>query len=213
VTRLVCCLALCGGIGTAHAGPVTYTLDPGASQLTVQIFKDTSALSDFAHDHVILATGWTGRTIIDLDENGKVRSCHIKVDVPISGLQVDNPALRQVLGMKVMLTDAQRAQVGEHMRGEDQLNAASYSTISFAAWACSGSLGAMQVEGSMSIRGTYKAVSFTFPASITDGTLTGSGGFSLTHSDFGFSPYTAFLGQLRNKEELRFSLKVTGTAQ
>jgi len=71
----------------------------------------------------------------------------------------------------------------------------------------------MQVDGSMSIRGRSTAVSFTLAASITAGRLEGSGGFSLTHSDFGFAPYSAFLGQLRNKQELRFAVKVSGTAQ
>ena len=199
--------------GTAWAAPTTYALDSNASQLTVQVFKDASALSDFAHDHVILATGWSGSTTLEFDEDGAVQSCDIGVDVPVSGLRPDIPDIREAFGMRVMLTDAQQVQVGEHMRGEDQLDASNHTSIRFEASTCKGSLDALQVDGSLTVRGQKKAVSFTFAGSIEEDTLSGRGGFSLQHADFGFSPYTAFLGTLRNREELRFVLQVVGKAQ
>jgi polyisoprenoid-binding protein YceI len=204
---------LAGWVGAAHGAPTTYTLDPAGSELTVQVFKDNSALSALAHDHVIAARGWTGSATIDVDESGAVQGCAVTVSVPVRQLQPDIPALRAALGWTVMLTDAQQAQVKEHMVGADQLDGGNHATIAFTAEDCSGTVDAMVVNGSMTVHGQVKAVGFTFVGAIAQGQLSGTGGFSITHADFGFEPYNAFLGTLRNKEQMTVSIRIAGTAQ
>jgi hypothetical protein len=211
--HIVSILAALNGISVAHSAPVTYKLDPTASQLTVAVFKDNSALSDLAHDHVIAAKGWTGSATLDVAESGTVEGCSITVHVPVASLEPDIPALRRARGWSVMLTDPQRAQVKEHMVDKDQLDADTHPSIAFNAEHCTGTLGALNVEGSLSIRGQSKAIRLTLNSTVENGVLTGTGEFNIRHSDFGFKPYAAFLGTLRNQEQMTITVQITGNAR
>jgi hypothetical protein len=199
--------------GGAQAEPVTYRLDSDASRLTVRVFKEESALSDLAHDHVILATGWAGSATLDVAEDGVVTSCEVKVVVPVAGLAADLPEQRKKAGMEVTLTESQQAQVKEHMLAKDQLDEKNHGQIRFAAHRCSGTLAALQVEGQLTLQGRAVPVRLSLEASIADGVLKTAGGFKLTHKDLGLTPYSAFLGTLKNQQKLVFGVEVTGKAE
>ena len=69
-----------------------YRLSPSASELTVQVFKDTSSLAArLSHDHVIQASQMTG--VITWSDNAS--DCVVDVRVPILGLRVDPPQDRK----------------------------------------------------------------------------------------------------------------------
>lgn len=200
----------CEAVPAAHADPAgtTWTLDAAASSLYVQVFKDPSTLgSDLAHDHVVLATGWSGTVRLDPDQP---TVCESSITVPVAGLKPDLPELRQKVGYPVMLTDAQQGQVAEHMRGDDQLKASRFPEIRFQSKNCTLTGEQRQVVGTLSVRGVSKDLQFPLDLRVEGDTLRAKGSFSLRHADFGFSPYTAFLGTLRNQEELRFTLDVVG---
>ena len=199
----------------------TYTLDPVRSRVYVQIFKDTTTVgSDLSHDHVVLATGWTGTATLSPTDPAV---CSVDVVVPVSGLRPDQPELRQKVGYTVMLTDAQQAQVAEHMVGSDQLNAASFSDIRFRATSCSGSaavastgtasIASRTVTGQLTIHGVSKTVQVPIRVTFDGASLHITGAFSAVHEDFGFTPYTALLGTLRNQAGLNFTLDVVGAAR
>ena len=199
--------------GGAQAEPVTYRLDSDASRLTVRVFKEESALSDLAHDHVILATGWAGSTTLDVAEDGVVSSCEVKVVVPVAGLAADLPEQRKKEGMKVMLTESQQAQVQEHMLAENQLDEKAHAQIRFSAQRCSGTLASLRVEGQLTLQGRSVPVILTLEATLSDGNLKATGGFQITHQELGLKPYSAFMGTLKNQQKLVFQLDVLGKAR
>jgi len=70
-----------------QAEPQRYVLDPDKSKLYVQVFKDESTLvAALAHDHVVLATGWQGKVVVDTKN---LAACVVEVTVPVSGLRAD----------------------------------------------------------------------------------------------------------------------------
>lgn len=212
---LVAAPAQAGDSGT------TYTLDAAKSRVYVQVFKDTTtAGSDLSHDHIVLATGWTGTVKLSVTDPAV---CSVDVVVPVSGLQPDQPEMRQKVGYTVMLTEAQRAQVREHMLGSDQLNGASFSDIRFRATSCSGSAGVAgtgtattatrTVTGEFTLHGVTKTVRIPLRLTFDGTTLRATGAFAAVHEDFALSPYTAFFGTLRNRSALNFTIDVVGTAR
>jgi hypothetical protein len=212
-TALVWTLLVGGAAGVAQAEPVTYRLDSDSSRLTVRVFKEDSALSDLAHDHVILATGWAGSATLDVAEDGVVSSCEVKVVVPVARLAADPPEQRKKEGMEVMLTESQQAQVKEHMLAKGQLDEKNHRQIRFAAHRCSGTLADLQVDGQLTLQGRSVPVRLSLEASIADGSLHATGGFQVTHKDLGLTPYSAFLGTLKNQQKLVFGVDVVGKAE
>lgn len=190
----------------AHAAATAYTFDAASSQLYVQVFRDETTMgSDLAHDHVVLATGWSGSMSLDPDN---VAACNITVEVPVAGLSPDLPDLRRKVGYTTTLTDAQQAQVKQHLQGDDQLAASLFPTVRFESTSCSGTLAALVVKGTLTVGNTRAPVQIAASAQAADGGLRVRGGFETTHQALGFQPYSAFFGTLKNKQPLKFSLDV-----
>ena len=196
---------------TVHAEPRQYVLDPNKSKLYVQVFKDDSTLAAaLAHDHVVLATGWQGKVLVDTE---KLAACAVEVTVPVSGLRADLPKMRTLVGYKKMLSDSRQTTVGKHMRAEKQLDAENFPQITFRSQSCSGTKKELLVNGELTIRGKSKAV--TIPLQIFHGnnSIRAKGTFTAQHSDFGFAPYSAYFGTVKNRQDILFVINAVGTAQ
>jgi polyisoprenoid-binding protein YceI len=192
----------------APAKDITYALGQGL--LYVQVFKDPDTIAAaLSHDHVIRADGWTGQVTYNRD----TQACRVSVTVPVARLNPDDPGLRQQVGLEGTLDDGQREEVKENMLDDDQLFASKYPNISFSASSCALSGGTLSVTGELTIRG--KARTVTIPLanfSATDAALTGSGTFTASATDFGFEPFSAGFGALKNKNTMTFGMSVSGKA-
>ena len=191
--------------------PVAYKLDASKGLLYVQVYKDPDTLaSSLSHDHVVRATGWTGTATWDPTNTA---ACKVDISVPVASLETDADDLRKKVGYDTVLDESQRAEVKEHFLAADQLNAAANPNITFKSTKCEGSGSAVKVTGNLTIRGVAKSV--TVPMNITaDGkAFSAKGSFTVNHTDFGFQPFSALLGQLKNKNEMRFTIDVKGAAQ
>jgi len=196
---------------TVQAEPQRYVLDPDKSKLYVQVFKDKSTLAaGLAHDHVVLATGWQGKVLVDPK---KLAVCVVEVTVPVAGLRADLPEMRTLVGYKKMLSDSRQKTVGKHMRAKKQLDANNFPQITFRSQSCSGTKKELLVNGELTIRGKSKAV--TIPLQIFHGnnSIRAKGTFTAQHSDFGFAPYSAFFGTVKNRQDILFVINAVGTAQ
>ncbi len=194
-----------------QAEPRQYVLDPDKSKLYVQVFKDESTLvAAMAHDHVVLATGWQGKVVVDTKN---LAACVVEVTVPVSGLRADLPEMRTLVGYKKMLSDSRQKTVGKHMRAKKQLDANNFPQITFRSQSCSGTKKELLVNGELTIRGKSKAV--TIPLQIFHGnnSIRAKGTFTAQHSDFGFAPYSAFFGTVKNRQDILFVINAVGTAQ
>ncbi len=200
-----------GDTASAEAGPLAYTLDPDRSALYVQVLKDPRTIgSSVSHDHVVAATGWSGEVTWDPADPS---ACAVRIVVPVSGLRPDEDALRRRVGYDRKLGDRQRAQIGEDMRGERQLDAARFPTITFVARRCEAADAGVRVTGDLTIHGTTRPVSAVFEVAADREGFSAAGTFTARATDFGFEPYSALLGALRNRDEMTFTVDVRGAPQ
>lgn len=198
-------------VATVQAEPQRYKLDTDKSKLYVQVFKDDSTLAAaLAHDHVVLATGWQGQVRVDPQNLG---ACVVKVTVPVAGLQPDSPEMRKLVGYQKMLSDSRQETVGKHMRAKKQLDADNFPQITFRSQSCSGTKKELQVTGKLTIRGKSKIVTIPLQIFHSDDSIRAKGTFTAQHSDFGFSPYSAFFGTVKNRQDILFVINVVGTAR
>ncbi len=189
--------------------PVTYKL--GAGSLIAVVRKDETTLAaGLSHNHAIKATGWSGSFTWDA-ANG---TCAVDATVPVSGLRPDEPATRKAGGLAPDELDAvsegQREDIKKNMLAKDQLDVAGFPNITFKATSCALSGDTLTLDGQISIRGKSKAVKVPLKGFSAGDTLTGSGSFTATHQDFGFEPFSAMFGQLRNDPTIKFIVSLNG---
>ncbi len=189
-----------------------YTLDPGKSKLWVVVKADRSTFvgRTFGHDHVIAATGWTGTVEWNYSDPSK---CKVEIKVPVTGLVVDPSGARASQGFKKEETpEDDKKKITENFRGDTQLQASKYGDIKFSALSCSAVRGPVKVTGNLTIRGVSRKITADMNIIEGDRAFSGTGGFSILHSDFGFQPFEAVGGKMRNENALKFVLDVRGTA-
>lgn len=190
------------------AAPVRYTL--GQGMLVVKVFKDESTLaSDLSHNHAIKATGWSGSFTWDpVDE-----TCAVTATVPVNKLDADSDATRKWAGVTGDIDDGQREEVKSNLLKPDQLNGAKHPNITFKADSCALAGDTLTVKGAITIRGKAKSVSIPFKGFSADAnSIKGKGSFKVDHTDFGFEPFSALFGALKNLNTMEFVVELAGKA-
>ena len=128
----------------------------------------------------------------------------VVVEVPTASLRADDPALRRRLGLTGEVSASDRAEIEKAMRSADQLDVARFPTIRFVSSRVTRQAdGRLAVTGTLTIRGVSREV--TFPAEITVGSagaMHGQATLAIRQSSFGYQPYRAALGTIRNKDEV-----------
>lgn len=190
------------------AGPVTYTLNAGTSQLYVVVNKADTVGAAVSHDHVVEAKGWSGTVTWD---PGDLSSCAVDISVPVSKLVNDRGAMRKAVGLEGELDEGQRSDIKDNMFAEDQLDAGKHTSITFAATSCSESGGKVKVKGPLTIRGQAANVTATMTVEATPTSFEASGSFTSKHTAHGFDPFSAMFGALKNEDKLKFGVSVVGT--
>jgi polyisoprenoid-binding protein YceI len=193
--------------GPAPAGAINYVVVPGKSTLAILVYKDPDTIGAGAsHDHIIVAQGWSGFVTWSQGDNS---GCKVTFDVPVKGLSADQPAMRKKYGLSSILSDGQRSDVKKNMLSKNQLDAGSHPKIKFAARSCSGSQGQVTVKGMLTIHGVTKPVSIPMKVTASDAAFTGKGRVTIRATDFGFDPYSAGFGALKNKNNMVLIVDVT----
>ncbi|MDP6933329.1 MAG: YceI family protein [Myxococcota bacterium] len=193
---------------------VVYEFTDSDSLLYVQVWKDESAWgSGFAHDHVMRAADWTGSVTYDVDSPN---ACDAEFSVPVEDLVVDEDAMREYVGYGDTISSSDRDEIRENMLASDQLDSERYSTITLRATDCTsatGNSGTLTVSADMKLRGESTSMSIPLEYDLQGENLYISGEMNFTHADFGFEPYSALGGLVKNGEDLRITLDLVGYAQ
>ena len=204
------------GDGSTEREPeptITYDFDTENSLIYVQVFKDNdAALSGMAHNHVIRADGYWGEVEYNLDD---LSECRVSFELDVNQLQVDESGMRDFVGYTQPLADDDRATIRENMLDDNQLNAASYSKITFESTECTGDGGAvaeLSVAGKLKVRGTEASVAPDVTITVYEGKLYAQATFDVRHASFGFEPYSFLFGAVRNDDPLRFTLDIVANA-
>ncbi|MCP4807188.1 MAG: YceI family protein [Proteobacteria bacterium] len=191
------------------AKTVSYALGPSGSSLYVQVFKDPDTVgADLSHDHVVTASGWTGTARWNVDDPSQ---CALSISVPVQKLVVDAPKMRAAVGLEGVLEDGQRDDVRKNMLASDQLDAASFKTISFEATSCVLSGKVVSVTGDFTLHGVTKSITVPLTVTADDSAFQARGSFKIKGSDYGVEPFTAMFGALKNKDKMALTVKITGS--
>jgi len=191
--------------------PVTteYTFDDTDSLLYVQVYKDPdAAASGFAHDHVMRATNWNGFVSYNPSD---LSECEMQFSLPVQDLQVDEDAMRELVGYGDTISQSDRDQIREHMLADNQLNADQFPSISFESSSCQLlDEDTLRVTGDMSIVNEVRSWDVDIDFTTQSDAFYMSSVIDFTHSDFGIEPYSAFFGAVRNAEPLKITFDMVG---
>jgi polyisoprenoid-binding protein YceI len=209
----VCAWIVCGLASVAPPGPgvasgATLRVDPEQTRLAARLYREGVG-SALAHDHVVEATEIGGSVQYDA---ARPEASAIVIEVRTAALRVDEPAARRRLGVEGDLSDSQRADVDKAMRAPDQLDVARYPTIRFVSTrVLSEGEGRLRVTGQLTLRGVTREVTFPAAVALDSGILRGRATMTFLQSSFGYRPYRALLGAIRNKDEVTLHVDLVAT--
>lgn len=197
-----------------ETGAVTYTVANSGTDVYVVVYKDPStAFSGQAHDHVLYASKVMGT--ITWPQGDDPSGCSVKVDVPVADLVVDPPGFRAKAGIDPddTISDSQKSKVKDNMWGASQLDRAKHPNVTFVADRCEKKGDRIAVTGDFTLRGVTQRITVPMQVEASPTGFRARGGFETSHTAFGFKPYSAFLGAVRNQDKLTFSLTFKATPQ
>ncbi len=191
------------GLAATVAHAAEFKLDKAKSLLVVRTFKDGMG-ARLAHNHVIQARDSSGTVSFDADNPD---TASIKVTIVVASLHVDDLALRKRFGEASEPSDSDKADITKNMLDEDQLYAEKFPTMGFVSTGITkAGEGQVTVKGNLTIRGVTKPVSFPATVEVKDGVFRAKGEVGIKASQFGFKPYSALLGAVRNKDDMTLVL-------
>jgi len=180
VLRFTLLITPCGSALVSVADAGTFQVEPSKSALVAQIFRDGMA-SRIAHDRVVQATSFSGRIIYD---PAVPSASSISVEVNAASLKVDAPEIRRQF----------------HLSG---LYVAKFPRITFTSTSItSDGHGQLLVSGHLTIRGVNRVVRFPAKVVMEGPTLQGTATLEFSQSAFGYRPYNALLGAIKNKDAM-----------
>lgn len=181
----------------ADAGPAS-TIDPTRSAFVVQVFK-AGAGALLAHDHVVRATLDTGQIHFDRDTPA---NSSVTITVQAASLKVDEAEVRKKYNLPP-LSEKDRRQIQETMLSPSQLDAAQYPLIQFASTQIAAQTDELYtIMGDLTLRNITRTVSFSARIEPDQQTLHVSGSLRFNQSSFGYKPYSALFGAVRNQDEV-----------
>ncbi len=187
----------------------TYTFDPAESWLVVKLTRAGLA-SALAHDHVVRAAVFSGSMVYDPQD---AAACRVRITIPVEDLVVDAAADRERLGTTEGPNEDDRQKTRKNMLARDQLWADKHPAITYQSTRCEPSGDRMRTTGDLIIRGVSREITTTLQISLEGNRFAASGQFTVNHTDFGFRPYSAAFGTIRNADPLEFHLHLIATRQ
>lgn len=170
-----------------------YQLDPASGRLVLKTSR-TGLGRKAGHDLTIEATGWQADVAVNTADPGQSSAA---VTIETGSLRV-----RDGSGGLKPLTDADRASIQSTI-GEILLTA-EHPVISFTSAEVTGTADAFQISGDLTILGRAHPV--TVYGSIGAGRLRGHA--TVTQSQWGIKPYSAFAGALRLADDIQVEFDI-----
>lgn len=203
------CLAIAGGLAGA-AGAATFRVDPARSSLVVQIFRDGVA-AKLGHDHVVQATAFSGRVTYDA---AAPALSSVAAEVQTASLKVDDTETRRRFGLEGQPSTSDVAEIEKSMKAEGQLDASRFPTISFASTTITPETPERYlVVGRLTIRGVTRDVRFPANAVMEGNILRATATLTFMQSAFGYKPYSALLGAIRNKDAVMLHIDLVAVPE
>jgi polyisoprenoid-binding protein YceI len=173
-----------------------YRFGPEAGRLLVHTSR-AGLGAKAGHDLTIEVTRWHGHATVD---TAVPANSSVTVQVDVDSFQV-----RQGTGGVKPLTDADRAEISKTLK--QVLHTAQHPTITFRSRRVDGSAGSFTLDGELTIMGITRPV--TVQGDVTDGRVVARA--TVVQSRWGIRPYSAFLGALRLRDEVKVDFDVALT--
>jgi polyisoprenoid-binding protein YceI len=207
--RVALVSALIIGVGASPGLSASFKVDPAQSSLVVQLFKDGVA-ARLGHDHVVHARELSGTVAYD-PRNPEASS--IRVAVEVGSLIADDPGTRRKFGLAGEPSASDRAEIDKAMKADGQLAAARFPSMTFTSTAIATQPdGRVLVTGRLTIRGVTNELKFPAQMSVEDARLRGRAQLKFKQSSFGYPPYSALLGAIKNKDEVILHIDLVAKA-
>jgi polyisoprenoid-binding protein YceI len=201
--------ALIIGLGASPGLSASFKVDPAQSSLVVQLFKDGVA-ARLGHDHVVHAREFSGTVAYD-PHNPEASS--IRVAVEVGSLIADDPGTRRKFGLAGEPSASDRAEIDKAMKADGQLAAARFPSMTFTSTAIATQPdGRVLVAGRLTIRGVTNELKFLAQMSVEGAQLRGRAQLKFKQSSFGYPPYSALLGAIKNKDEVILHIDLVAKA-
>ena len=176
----------------------------------MQLFRDGVA-AKLGHDHVVRATRFSG--FVRFDPTAP-EAASIRVDVDAAGLKADEPSTRRRFGASGEPTADDVEQVEKSMKSEAQLNVATFPRITFVSNRITRQASDRYlVTGQLTIRGLTRTVQFPASVRMEGDVLHATATVEFSQSSFGYQPYRAALGAIKNKDAVMLHVDLTATPQ
>lgn len=196
-----------GAVAGQAAFAADYDVDTKQSLLTVRTYKDGVA-ARLAHDHIVQATEYSGT--VSFDPASDTNS--ISMEAKTASLVVDEGAMRKKMGLEGEPGEGDRKDITKNMQAADQLDTAKYKTISFKSSSIKKQAdGTYLVNGKLTLRGKTNDVSFPAKVDMQGDKVHAVGTFKFKGSSYGFEPYSAMFGAVKNKDEYDMRVEIVGT--
>jgi polyisoprenoid-binding protein YceI len=203
------CLAIVSG-ATGPASAEAYKVDPSRSSLVVQIFRDGVA-AKLGHDHVVQATTFSGR--VTYDPSAPTLSS-VAAEVQTATLKVDDAETRRRFGLEGQPSAGDVAEIERTMKAEGQLGVARFPTITFTSTTITPEApDRYRVAGQLTIRGITRAVEFPANVAMDRNVFRATATLTFMQSAFGYKPYSALLGAIKNKDEVRLHMDLVAVPE
>jgi polyisoprenoid-binding protein YceI len=198
-----------GGLA-GPASAATFRVDPSRSSLVVQIFRDGLA-AKLGHDHVVQATAFSGS--VTYDPSAPALGS-VAAQIHTATLKVDDAETRQRFRLEGQPTAADVAEIDKSMKAEGQLDVSKFPMIIFASTTITPETpDRYQVAGQLTIRGVTRTVQFPANVVMEGNVFRATATLSFLQSAFGYKPYSALLGAIRNKDAVMLHIDLVAVPE
>jgi polyisoprenoid-binding protein YceI len=198
-----------GGLA-GPASAATFRVDPSRSSLVVQIFRDGLA-AKLGHDHVVEATTFSGS--VAYDPSAPALSS-VAAQIHTATLKVDDAETRRKFGLEGQPTAADVAEIEKSMKAEGQLDASRFPVITFTSTTITAEApDRYLVTGQLTIRGVTRDVRFPASAVMEGNIFRATATLTFMQSAFGYKPYSALLGAIKNKDAVMLHIHLVAVPE
>src|SRR5262249_151333 len=152
------------------------------------------------HDHVVQATSFSGRIVY---EPAVPSASSISVEVNAASLKVDAPEIRRQFRLSGQPTTTDVTDIEPTITPARPLSLPKFPPITFTSTSITpDGHGQLLVSGNLTIRGVTKVVRFPAKVVMEGPTLRATATLEFNQSAFGYRPYSALLGAIKNRDAM-----------
>lgn len=176
-----------------------------SADISVQVYR-AGPLAELGHNHVIASTGLVGR--IELRE--PLSASTLKLALPLGTLTVDEPARRAAAGegFPDNLTESDRDGTRRNMLGPSLLDAGRFPVLELTSLKVEGDAGRLTIRCRVNVAGGGGELLVPVMVSTNGDELAAHGTFTATHGELGLAPFSAAMGALRVRDDMRISYQL-----